>query len=53
MGARSEPRTSWIEAATRAHMILSQALPDALLDELVAPGARPKATPVFAPGRAA
>jgi hypothetical protein len=30
-------RNDWIRAATLAHMVLSQALPDELLDELVNP----------------
>jgi hypothetical protein len=30
-------RTDWIRAATLAHMVLSQAMPDELLNELVRP----------------
>ena len=31
------PRTDWVRAATLAHMILCQALPDEVLDQLVRP----------------
>ena len=27
----------WVRAATRAHMLLSQAMPDDVIDEIVAP----------------